>query len=56
MDINSIFSFDSSASDGVAYAAHIGGFVAGILLIKFFKKNNYSNTKKLEKGSLPSSK
>ena len=50
------FSFDSSASDGVAYAAHIGGFVAGILLIKFFKKNNYSKTKKLEKGSLPSSK
>ena len=26
----------SSQSDGVAYAAHIGGFVAGILLIKIF--------------------
>lgn len=25
-------------SDGVAYAAHIGGFIAGILLIKFFDK------------------
>lgn len=25
-------------SDGVAYAAHIGGFLAGMLLIKFFDK------------------
>jgi membrane associated rhomboid family serine protease len=25
-------------SDGVAYAAHIGGFVAGMLLVKFFDK------------------
>jgi membrane associated rhomboid family serine protease len=25
-------------SDGVAYAAHIGGFIAGILLVKFFDK------------------
>jgi membrane associated rhomboid family serine protease len=29
-------------SDGVAYAAHIGGFIAGMLLIKFFDKGqNY---------------
>ncbi|RXK57722.1 rhomboid family intramembrane serine protease [Lacibacter luteus] len=33
--INGIGLF-SDKSDGVAYAAHIGGFVAGILLIKFF--------------------
>ena len=33
--INGIGVF-SGASDGVAYAAHIGGFVAGMLLIKFF--------------------
>ncbi len=26
------------ANDGVAYAAHIGGFVAGLLLVKFFDK------------------
>jgi membrane associated rhomboid family serine protease len=26
-------------NDGVAYAAHIGGFVAGMLLIKFFDSN-----------------
>ncbi len=25
-------------SDGVAYAAHIGGFIAGMLLVKFFDK------------------
>ena len=50
------FSFDTSASDGVAYAAHIGGFIAGIALIFLFKKNNFESTKKLESGSLPSSK
>jgi membrane associated rhomboid family serine protease len=27
---------DPSSSDGVAYAAHIGGFVAGLLLVKLF--------------------
>jgi membrane associated rhomboid family serine protease len=27
-------------SGGVAYAAHIGGFIAGLLLIKFFDKGN----------------
>jgi membrane associated rhomboid family serine protease len=26
--------------DGVAYAAHIGGFIAGLLLIKLFDRNN----------------
>jgi membrane associated rhomboid family serine protease len=25
--------------DGVAYAAHIGGFVAGVILVKFFEKD-----------------
>jgi len=28
--------FDSAATGGVAYAAHIGGFVAGLVLIKIF--------------------
>lgn len=26
-------------NDGVAYAAHIGGFIAAMLLIHFFNKN-----------------
>jgi membrane associated rhomboid family serine protease len=26
--------------DGVAYAAHIGGFIAGLLLIKLFDRKN----------------
>ena len=31
--------------DGVAYAAHIGGFIAGMLLIKFFDKKNRDNNR-----------
>jgi membrane associated rhomboid family serine protease len=27
------------SGDGVAYAAHIGGFVAGVILVKFFEKD-----------------
>ena len=27
-------------SDGVAYAAHVGGFIAGLLLIKLFDRKN----------------
>ncbi len=34
-----IFSSLSGKSDNVAYAAHIGGFIAGMMLIKFFVKN-----------------
>lgn len=34
--INGIGVLGSSQSGGVAYAAHIGGFIAGFLLIKFF--------------------
>jgi len=32
--------------DGVAYAAHIGGFIAGILLIKFFDKKRREDEKR----------
>ena len=30
----------SSDGGGVAYAAHIGGFVSGMILILFFNKKN----------------
>ena len=36
--INSALS--SSSGGGVAYAAHIGGFVSGVILILFFNKKN----------------
>ena len=31
---------EGSQQGGVAYAAHIGGFVAGLVLIKFFDRGN----------------
>lgn len=34
----------SGKSDGVAYAAHIGGFIAGMLLIKFFAPKDQSES------------
>jgi membrane associated rhomboid family serine protease len=40
--INSVM--NSSQAGGVAYAAHIGGFISGIVLILFFNK------KKVKKG------
>ena len=33
---------DTSQQGGVAFAAHVGGFVAGLVLIPFFKKRNVS--------------
>ena len=40
-----------SSGGGVAYAAHIGGFVSGIILILFFnKKNKISSNKNIKKG------
>ena len=36
--VNSALS--SSSGGGVAYAAHIGGFISGIILILFFNKKN----------------
>ena len=51
--INSFLS--SSSGGGVAYAAHIGGFITGIILILFFNKRNKKRTykskvKKINKG------
>lgn len=46
--INSFMS--SSSGGGVAYAAHIGGFVSGLILILFFNKRTTSkSTKKVSK-------
>ena len=49
------FSLNNNAQDNVAYAAHIGGFIAGLILINLFNKNNFSKEKKLTKGSMPNS-
>ena len=54
--INSFLS--SSSVGGVAYAAHIGGFISGVILILFFnkktKKKNYRNiVKKINKKRGP---
>ncbi len=51
--INSFLS--SSSGGGVAYAAHIGGFISGIILILFFNKKNTKKhykpkNKKIKKG------
>ena len=39
----------SAQGGGVAYAAHIGGFISGVILILFFNKKN-KKTKKIIKG------
>ncbi len=50
------FSFDLNSSDSnIAYAAHIGGFISGMIFIKIFKKKGYNNLSKLGKGSVPKS-
>ena len=51
--INSFLS--SSSGGGVAYAAHIGGFISGVILILFFnrkvsKRNYKPRKKKINKG------
>ena len=49
------FSLNEVGSSGVAYAAHISGFISGVILISLLKKNNLK-VSKLSKGSVPSSK
>ena len=46
--INSTLS--SSQGGGVAYAAHIGGFISGIILILFFNKKKIKNKIKATGG------
>ena len=43
--INSFFS-QASGGGGVAYAAHIGGFVTGVILILFLNKKNKKKMRK----------
>ena len=43
------------SSAGVAYAAHIGGFISGILLI-IIMKNKITQKNKILSGSVPNSK
>lgn len=38
--VNGLGALGGSEAGGVAYAAHIGGFVAGLLLVKLFVPNN----------------
>ena len=49
------FSGTDLSSGGVAYAAHIGGFLSGVLLINLMK-NKISKKNKILKSSVPNSK
>ncbi|MBL6847733.1 MAG: rhomboid family intramembrane serine protease, partial [Alphaproteobacteria bacterium] len=49
------FSGNELGSGGVAYAAHIAGFISGVILINLLKKKKL-NLKKITKSSIPSSK
>ncbi len=49
------FSLNNSEESNIAYLAHIGGFMAGIILIFFFRKKQSKQPKRLTKGSLPNS-
>ena len=48
--INSFFS--SSEGGGVAYAAHIGGFITGVILILFFNKRVKNNKNKRKRKKI----
>ena len=49
------FSLNYSEESNIAYMAHIGGFIAGIIFILTFRKKISKQTKRLSKGSLPNS-
>ncbi len=49
------FSLNYSEESNIAYMAHIGGFIAGIIFIFIFRKKISKQTKRLSKGSLPNS-
>jgi membrane associated rhomboid family serine protease len=41
MSLPQLMAIDPDASSGVAVFAHIGGFVAGLVLVKFFARKDY---------------
>jgi membrane associated rhomboid family serine protease len=41
MSLPELMAIDPDASSGVAVFAHIGGFIAGLLLVKFFSRSDY---------------
>jgi membrane associated rhomboid family serine protease len=49
------FSGEELNSGGVAYGAHIGGFVSGAILIKFFYRKQRTSNRPF-KGSVPNAK
>ena len=49
------FSLNYSEESNIAYMAHIGGFIAGIIFIFIFRKKISKQTRRLSKGSLPNS-
>jgi membrane associated rhomboid family serine protease len=49
------FSGEELNSGGVAYGAHIGGFVSGAILIKFFYRKQITSNRPF-KGSVPNAK
>ncbi len=49
------FNLNNSEESNIAYLAHIGGFIAGIILILIFRKKRSNQPKRLTKGSLPNS-
>ena len=55
--VGQFFDAGGSSSSGVAYFAHIGGFLAGMILVPFFKKSEVrlfadANSKSFENKSL----
>jgi membrane associated rhomboid family serine protease len=44
--INGLGALGGQEAGGVAYAAHIGGFIAGLLLVKFFVRKDFTVRRK----------
>ena len=43
--INGMGALGGQEGGGIAYAAHIGGFIAGFILVRFFAKKNMGSVK-----------
>lgn len=46
-----LMALESEVSSGVAYAAHIGGFLAGVLLIKLFARKDFVDRHRAERAT-----